>query len=133
MTSALAGGTLGARVDEQLDARAGRTRRFFTAESSRIARLCHRMAERFARGGRLLALGASPQARSDARHVAVEFVHPVIVGKRALPAIGSPTRAAIFGAAGLAAEPEDIVIAYGIEHGDANAAAGLARRGPAAA
>ena len=46
------------------------------------------MAERFARGGRLLALGVSPAARSDARHVAVEFVHPVIVGKRALPAIG---------------------------------------------
>ena len=44
------------------------------------------MAERFARGGRLLALGRSPAARSDARHVAVEFVHPVIVGKRALPA-----------------------------------------------
>ena len=51
-------------------------------------RLCHRMAERFARGGRLLAFGASPAARSDVRHVAVEFVHPVIVGKRALPAIG---------------------------------------------
>jgi D-sedoheptulose 7-phosphate isomerase len=46
------------------------------------------MAERFARGGRLLALGSSPGARSDARHVAVEFVHPVIVGKRALPALG---------------------------------------------
>ena len=46
------------------------------------------MAERFARGGRLVALGSSPAARSDARHVAVEFVHPVIVGKRALPAIG---------------------------------------------
>ena len=30
-----------------------------------------------------------PQARSDARHVAVEFVHPVIVGKRALPALGA--------------------------------------------
>ena len=43
------------------------------------------MAERFARGGRLIAVGASPGARSDARHVAVEFVHPVIVGKRALP------------------------------------------------
>ena len=28
-----------------------------------------------------------PPARSDARHVAVEFVHPVIVGKRALPAL----------------------------------------------
>ena len=46
------------------------------------------MAERFARGGRLVAFGHSPAARSDARHVAVEFVHPVIVGKRALPAIG---------------------------------------------
>ena len=33
---------------------------------------------------RLLAVGASPQDWSDARHVAVEFVHPVIVGKRAL-------------------------------------------------
>ena len=46
------------------------------------------MAERFARGGRLVAFGDSPAARSDVRHVAVEFVHPVIVGKRALPAIG---------------------------------------------
>ena len=37
--------------------------------------------------------GCSPSAsppppRSDVRHVAVEFVHPVIVGKRALPALG---------------------------------------------
>ena len=46
------------------------------------------MAERFARDGRLVAVGATAPARSDARHVAVEFVHPVIVGKRALPAIG---------------------------------------------
>ena len=60
---------------------------FFEPEAERIARLCHRMAERFARGGRLIALGRSPAARSDARHVAVEFVHPVIVGKRALPAL----------------------------------------------
>ena len=45
------------------------------------------MAERFARGGRLIAFGRTPAARSDARHVAVEFVHPVIVGKRALPAL----------------------------------------------
>jgi D-sedoheptulose 7-phosphate isomerase len=46
------------------------------------------MAERFAREGRLVAFGATPADRSDARHVAVEFVHPVIVGKRALPALG---------------------------------------------
>jgi D-sedoheptulose 7-phosphate isomerase len=59
---------------------------FFAAEAERIARLCSVMARRFARGGRLLAVGSSPQARSDASHVAVEFVHPVMVGKRALPA-----------------------------------------------
>ena len=56
--------------------------------------LCDGMAERFVRGGRLLAVGATPAARSDVRHVAVEFVHPVIVGKRALPALGLASRAA---------------------------------------
>ena len=45
------------------------------------------MAERFGRGGRLIAVADDPVAWSDARHVAVEFVHPVIVGKRALPAL----------------------------------------------
>ena len=79
---------------------------FFTAEAERIARLCHRMAERFARGGRLIALGTSPAARSDARHVAVEFVHPVIVGKRALPAIGLSTVPDLE----LIAEPDDMVL-----------------------
>ncbi len=77
--------------------------------AERVARLCHRMAERFARDGRLLAIGVSATARSDVHHVAVEFVHPVIVGKRALPAIGltSPSELA------LAVEPDDIVIAFG--------------------
>ena len=71
------------------------------------------MAERFARGGRLLAVGGSPQARSDARHVAVEFVHPVIVGKRALPALaltaeGGPLAEQVE----LAAERDDVVMAF---------------------
>jgi D-sedoheptulose 7-phosphate isomerase len=87
---------------------------FFEAEAERLARLCHRMAERFARGGRLVAFGRTPVDRSDARHVAVEFVHPVIVGKRALPAIG------LAGEGGpvepqldLLATPGDIVIGFG--------------------
>ena len=68
------------------------------------------MAERFARGGRLLARRALAAARSDARHVAVEFVHPVIVGKRALPAIGLAARAGRSTAQlALVAEPGDIV------------------------
>ena len=66
-------------------------REFFAAESERLAALCDEMAQRFLRGGRLLAVGEE----SDARHVAVEFVHPVIVGKRALPALALPTRAAL--------------------------------------
>jgi D-sedoheptulose 7-phosphate isomerase len=75
-----------ALVDRLLGERTDANERFFAAEAERIARLCRRMAERFVDGGRLLAVGGSPQDWSDARHVAVEFVHPVIVGKRALAA-----------------------------------------------
>jgi D-sedoheptulose 7-phosphate isomerase len=51
-----------------------------------VAAACHAMAVRFHRGGKLVVFGVG-QASADAQHVAVEFVHPVIVGKRALPAI----------------------------------------------
>ena len=66
------------------------------------------MAERFARGGRLLACGASAADWSDARHVAVEFVHPVIVGKRALPALALPPEDVARHRG-----PDDMVIAFG--------------------
>jgi D-sedoheptulose 7-phosphate isomerase len=59
---------------------------FFEAEASRLAEACHEMARRFLAGGRLLAFG-NGSAATDAQHVSVEFVHPVIVGKRALPAL----------------------------------------------
>lgn len=59
---------------------------FFQHEAPRLAAICHQMSERFLAGGRLLALGRGAAA-TDAQHVTVEFVHPVIVGKRALPAI----------------------------------------------
>ena len=59
---------------------------FFENEASRIAEACWAMARRFHRGGRLIAFGNGAQA-TDAQHVSVEFVHPVIVGKRALPAL----------------------------------------------
>jgi D-sedoheptulose 7-phosphate isomerase len=109
------------RVERLLARRTAANERFFAAESERTARLCHVMAERFARGGRLVALGGSPQARSDARHVAVEFVHPVIVGKRALPALGLAREGgALTTQVQLIAEPDDIVIAYGAENRDAD-------------
>ena len=59
---------------------------FFKAEAPRLAEACHEMSRRFLAGGRLLAFG-NGSAATDAEHVSVEFVHPVIVGKRALPAI----------------------------------------------
>jgi D-sedoheptulose 7-phosphate isomerase len=95
-----------------------------------VARLCHRMAERFARGGRLLALGGAGAPRSDARHVAVEFVHPVIVGKRALPALALSAEGGDLAAqAERVAEPEDMAIAFGDDAAVAAAVAALRARG----
>ena len=88
-------------VDRRREANAS----WFAAEAERLARLCGEMAKRFGRGGRLLATGDV----SDARHVAVEFVHPVIVGKRALPALSVTAREVE-----LLAEPDDMVIAFGV-------------------
>jgi D-sedoheptulose 7-phosphate isomerase len=56
------------------------------AHAADVALACHAMARRFHRGGKLVVFG-NGGASTDAQHVAVEFVHPVIVGKRALPAI----------------------------------------------
>jgi D-sedoheptulose 7-phosphate isomerase len=121
-------GAVGPLLESELVRRREAGSRFFVARSADVARLCHRMAERFARGGRLLAFGCSAPARSDVRHVAVEFVHPVIVGKRALPALGlAGDSAPVVGELELMADPEDIVIAFG-EPSDGDAlAAGIAR------
>jgi D-sedoheptulose 7-phosphate isomerase len=96
-----------ARIGELLWERMRAGEAFFAAEEERLARLCSVLAERFAQGGRLLALGGSPQAWSDAHHVAVEFVHPVIVGKRALPALAVP-RESLEPLVG----PEDVVVSF---------------------
>lgn len=107
------------RVREALARRTEANARFFEVEAERTAELCHRMAERFARGGRLVALGRSPAARSDARHVAVEFVHPVIVGKRALPALGLAAEGGpLPRQADLVLKPDDITIAFGLDEDD---------------
>ena len=124
------GAATGARVEALLAERTEANRRFFAAEADRIARLCHRMAERFARGGRLVALGASPAARSDARHVAVEFVHPVIVGKRALPAVGLAGEGGPLAAqVALLASPADIVLAFEADEEALAAVAAATERG----
>jgi D-sedoheptulose 7-phosphate isomerase len=106
---------LASQVEERLLARNQLFELFFTREAPRLAEACREMSERFLRGGRLLAFGRGPYA-TDAQHVSVEFVHPVIVGKRALPALDlsilfRPWIEAIL-------QPDDIVMGFGPPEGD---------------
>ncbi len=130
MTEAALAADPATRIEAALAHRTEANARFFEREAERLARLCHLMAERFARGGRLIAVGQTPAARSDTRHIAVEFVHPVIVGKRALPALGLAGELA--GRVKLLALAGDIVIAFGADEDGGAAARALAvarRRG----
>jgi len=95
---------------------------FFAREALRLAQSCREMSERFLRGGRLLAFGRGPYS-TDAQHVSVEFVHPVIVGKRALPALDlsmlfRPWLDAVV-------RSEDIVMGFGPPEGDTDVWAAL--------
>jgi D-sedoheptulose 7-phosphate isomerase len=73
------------RVDE-LFARRAAPLEDLADHAEDVARTCHAMAQRFHRNGKLVVFGNGGPS-TDAQHVAVEFVHPVIVGKRALPAV----------------------------------------------
>ena len=88
---------------------------FFRSEAPRLAEACHEMSRRFLAGGRLLAFGNGPAA-TDAQHVSVEFVHPVIVGKRALPALdlGSDFEARL----PVILQPEDMVMGFAFPERD---------------
>ncbi len=109
---------------------------FFSAEADNIAQACWQMARRFHQGGRLIAFGNGAWA-SDAQHVAVEFVHPVIVGKRALPALALTNDSALL--SGLRADsapflhqlrvlgrPQDIALGFSVDGQDANVVEALA-------
>jgi D-sedoheptulose 7-phosphate isomerase len=61
-------------------------RRFFEENAETILAASRQIAKTFQRGGKLLVCGNGGSA-TDAQHVAVEFMHPVTVGRKALPAI----------------------------------------------
>jgi D-sedoheptulose 7-phosphate isomerase len=112
--SRLAAEPVAGLLERGLAVRRSAAAQLFEADAGRIAELCHAVAERCARGGRLLACACSPTGASDARHVAVEFVHPVIVGKRALPALALIGDGATLAAeVALKAREQDIVLAFG--------------------
>jgi D-sedoheptulose 7-phosphate isomerase len=113
---------LATQVEARLLARNPIMETFFTREAPRLAEACREMSERFLKGGRLLAFGRGPYA-TDAQHVSVEFVHPVIVGKRALPALDlsilfRPWLETVL-------QPQDIVMGFGPPEGDTEVAAAL--------
>jgi len=88
--------------------------RDLAGQAEAIAATCHAMAIRFHGGGKLVVFGTGGPS-ADAQHVAVEFVHPVIVGKRALPAISLTTDVATV--TGIAeAEGIDEVFAYQLRY-----------------
>src|SRR5438045_6885738 len=109
---------------------------FFAVEAQQIAEACWAMARRFNQGGRLLAFGNGAWA-TDAQHVSVEFVHPVIVGKRALPALALTNDSATIsglmagGAADMPfvrqlkvlARPQDIAMGFSADGNDINVVA----------
>jgi len=105
---------------------------FFEQQAEPIARACWDMARRFHQGGRLLAFGNGAWA-SDAQHIAVEFVHPVIVGKRALPALALTNGSALLTGDDAfvrqlrsLARPQDIAVGFSSEGQDENVLAALA-------
>jgi D-sedoheptulose 7-phosphate isomerase len=60
--------------------------KFFAANEDAIIAASLAMAKAFHRGGKLLVCGNGGSA-TDAQHIAVEFMHPITVGRKALPAI----------------------------------------------
>ena len=74
-----------------------------------LARCSLALARRFSAGATMWC--ASPTWPFHAHHVAVEFVHPVIVGKRALPAVTVPPAADLVATLRASVVPGDIVLA----------------------
>ena len=106
---------LSKRVEDRLLDRNRLCEDFFAREAVRLAHACREMSDRFLRGGRLLAFGRGSYV-TDAQHVSVEFVHPVIVGKRALPALDLSLLFRAWLEAVLS--PDDMAMGFGPPEGD---------------
>ena len=113
---------------------------FVQTHARLIAACVDALVERFSRGGRLLVMGNGGSA-CDAQHVAVEFQHPIVEKRRALPALALSADAALLTAVGndadfsqvfaqqidLLARPEDAVLGISSSGASANVNRGLRR------
>ncbi len=73
--------------------------RFIETHADALVACAHSLAERFRAGGRLYVAGNGGSA-CDAQHVAVEFQHPIVEKRRALPAQALPADVAMLTAVG---------------------------------
>lgn len=72
---------------------------FFAENAAKVTECCRAMAARFDAGGRLFAMGNGGSS-CDTIHLSVEFMHPIIEKRPALPAIALTTDFAILTAIG---------------------------------
>ncbi len=72
---------------------------FFEMNAELLEQCARALVERFERGGRLLVAGNGGSG-CDAQHVAVEFAHPIVEKRRALPAHALGESAALMTAIG---------------------------------
>src|ERR1700746_808227 len=80
----------------------------FTEQADRIAECCTALAKAFDNGARLFVMGNGGSS-CDAAHVAVEFMHPIIEKRPALPALALTTDTAILTAVG---NDQDFSVAF---------------------
>jgi D-sedoheptulose 7-phosphate isomerase len=114
--------------------------RFFEENAEPLERCVRVLAGRFVKGGRLIVMGNGGSA-CDAQHVAVEFQHPIIEKRRALPAIALTVDTATLTAIGndtdfsrifvdqleLLARPEDAALGISTSGASANVNRALKR------
>ena len=91
-----------------------------------LAATAFTLAKRFAAGATMWSI--APSAEPHALHIAVEFVHPVIMGKRALPAVAL-TGPDLVDLVRVSVRPGDIVVA--VSGADNAQVRSVMRRGPA--
>src|SRR3954452_15757843 len=81
---------------------------FFTDNAGRIADCAAAMARAFDQGGRLFVMGNGGSS-CDAAHVSVEFMHPIIEKRPALPAMTLASDSALLTAVG---NDQDFALAF---------------------
>ncbi len=114
---------LSAAIASAIRSRNPIAQQFFAVYAEAIAATARKIEQRLSAGGRVYAFGCGAYA-TDAAHLAVEFVHPVLVGKPALPA--SDLSASFDSFVPFLKNP-DVAVGFGPPDGDPKIERALAR------